>query len=398
MRKLTLITLLLLMITPCLEAQRKELSQARSYIKSGKDFDKAEKLMTDLLAKDSANRQNPKIYLLLYQAQKKQYEAGNEKLYLKQKYDTASLFNATRRMFATLESLDSLDATPDKKGNIRLEYRKKHAEELDRCRPNLFYGGMFFIRKKEYSTAFDFLDTYIDCAKQPLFTGYDYSSDPHMAEAAAWSTTCAQRMSDPARILKHSELAMCDTARLRFTLRNLADAYVAQKNDSLYEATLREGFGRFPDFPYFFPKLIDYYTAHNRLDKALAVADSAIAIDSRNQLYLFAKSTILLNLGRNDDCVTVSDTLIAINDSLPDAYFNAATACLNKALALENGANARKKKKNITAIYQKARPYMERYRQLAPAQQERWAPALYRIYFSLNMGKQFEEIDKLMSK
>lgn len=386
------------MITPCLEAQRKELSQARSYIKSGKDFDKAEKLMTDLLKKDSANRRNPKIYLLLYQAQKKQYEAGNEKLYLKQKYDTASLFNATRRMFATLESLDSIDATPDKKGNIRLEYRKKHAEELDRCRPNLFYGGMFFMRKKEYSTAYDFLDTYIDCAKQPLFTDYDYSSDQHITEAAAWSTTCAQRLSDADRILKHSELALRDTARLRFTLRNIADAYAAQKNDTLYEATLREGFSRFPDYPYFFPKLIDHYTAHNKLDSALAVADRAIAIDGHNQLYLFAKSTLLLNLGRNDECIAVSDTLIAINDTLPDAYFNAATACLNKALALENGTNARKQKKNINAIYQQARPYMERYRKLAPDQQARWAPGLYRIYFSLNMGKQFEEIDKLMSK
>ena len=42
--------------------QRKEITQAQTYIKSGKDFDKAEKLMTGLLAKDSVNRQNKKIY------------------------------------------------------------------------------------------------------------------------------------------------------------------------------------------------------------------------------------------------------------------------------------------------------------------------------------------------
>ena len=71
------------------------MSQARSYIKSGKDYDKAEKLMVELLSKDSLNRMNPKIYLLLYQAVLKQYEAGNEKLYLNQQYDSASLFNMT---------------------------------------------------------------------------------------------------------------------------------------------------------------------------------------------------------------------------------------------------------------------------------------------------------------
>ena len=65
------ILLMLLVITPCLTLAQKtkvrtirqELSQARTYIKSGKDKDlsSAEKLMTDLLAKDSANRQNPRI-------------------------------------------------------------------------------------------------------------------------------------------------------------------------------------------------------------------------------------------------------------------------------------------------------------------------------------------------
>ena len=121
MRKLVIITLLLLSITPCLRGQRKEMSQARSYIKSGKDYDKAEKLMVELLSKDSLNRMNPKIYLLLYQAVLKQYEAGNEKLYLNQQYDTASLFNITKRMFAVLEALDSVDAAPDKKGRVMPE-------------------------------------------------------------------------------------------------------------------------------------------------------------------------------------------------------------------------------------------------------------------------------------
>ena len=52
-KKLIVISLLLMILTPCLRAQKKEIAQARSYIKSGKNFDKAEKLMTDLLEKES---------------------------------------------------------------------------------------------------------------------------------------------------------------------------------------------------------------------------------------------------------------------------------------------------------------------------------------------------------
>ena len=62
--------------------QKKELSQARTYIKSGKDYDKAEKLMKDLV-KNPENRTNAKIYATWYDAVAGQYAQANEKLYLK---------------------------------------------------------------------------------------------------------------------------------------------------------------------------------------------------------------------------------------------------------------------------------------------------------------------------
>ena len=38
---------------------------------------------------------------------------------------------------------------------------------------------------------------------------------------------------------------------------------------------------------------------------------------------------------------------------------------------------------------------METFRKLAPEQQTKWVPALYAIYLNLNMGREFEEIDKM---
>ena len=110
--------ILIFLLPQCVMGQKKVISQARDFVKSGSSLDNAEKLMTDLL-KDSTNRDNQKIWLTLFEAQQKQYEQGNEKLYLKQQYDTTSLFNLTRRMFATLEGLDSLDRKPDEKGRVK---------------------------------------------------------------------------------------------------------------------------------------------------------------------------------------------------------------------------------------------------------------------------------------
>ena len=97
-------------------AQKKELSQARTYIKSGKDYDKAEKLMTGLLA-DTTHRKNTKVYATWYDAVAGQYAQANEKLYLKQKYDTAAFFNITKRMYLIAESLRRKARLPDSTWN-----------------------------------------------------------------------------------------------------------------------------------------------------------------------------------------------------------------------------------------------------------------------------------------
>ena len=83
------------------------------------------------------------------------------------------------------------------------------------------------------------------------------------------------------------------------------------KDDELYLKTLEEGFRRYPTFYYFFPRLIDEYNRTGLQEKALAAADSALAVDADNQLFLFAKSTLLLRLERWSDCISCSERLIA---------------------------------------------------------------------------------------
>lgn len=374
-------------------AQRKELSQARSYVKSG-NYDAAENLMTKLL-KDSANRTNEKIYLTWYDAVRGKYDQGNEKLYLKQKYDTTALFTNVRKMFQILESLDSLDMRPDKKGRVNPAYRDRHAAYLDIVRPNLFNGGSFYVRKGKWKEAYDYFETYMDCARQPLFSAFGYDSiDSRMPEAAYWATYCGYKMNDPVLTLRYRKLALTDSARADFTLQFIAEARRWLNDDELYLATLQEGFRRYPTFAYFFPRLIDAYTGMGQYDRALAVADSALAVNDSSELFLFAKSSALLRLERYSECIEWSARLIAINDSLPEPYFNAGTAYLNMA----SGMNARKDKRLVKAAYQNARFYFERYRQMMPDQKQKWAPALYRIYLNLNLGRQFDEIDRLLNE
>ena len=397
-RRLVIILCSCLMVTMVL-AQRKELSQARTYIKSGKDFDKAEKLMTDLLEKDEENRTNEKIYLTWFQAVTKQYEAANEKLYLKQKYDTAAFFNLTRRLYTIAETLDTLDAMPDGKGRVKLRYREDHAELLDQLRPNLYFGGTYYLRHDNYMTAYDFFKTYLEAGHKPLFSGYEYDkTDTRMAETAYWASYAGYKMQDVSRTLRYFDEAVKDTAKARYALQYACEAYRWQEDEEDYLKTLQRGFAAYPEFPYFFPRLIDYYQAREQPDSALYYAEKALRTNPDSELFLLAKSVALLNLERYDESILVSEQLIGRNDTLAEPYFTIATAKLNQVLALDKQNQRKENRSKIRKLYMEARPYMEAYRKLAPDEKRKWAPALYRIYLNLNMGKQFEEIDKVMRK
>jgi tetratricopeptide (TPR) repeat protein len=139
---------------------------------------------------------------------------------------------------------------------------------------------------------------------------------------------------------------------------------------------------------------MDIYNSRGNFHMADSVVNMALANDSVNELYLFAKSTVMLNMKKYSDCLRYCDQLIEINPEQPDVYYTAGIACLN----IAQNMDPRKNKKQILKMYDKARPYMEKYRELAPQELEKWATALYRIYFNLNMGKQFDEIDKLLKK
>ena len=127
---------------------------------------------------------------------------------------------------------------------------------------------------------------------------------------------------------------------------------------------------------------------------ALKVADQALEADSTSSLFLFAKSVTLLKLEKFAESLDYSDRVIQRYPDMSEAYFNAGTAYVNIALRMD----PQRHKKQIRKMYQKAMPYMEKYRTMAPNGQQKWGPVLYRIYFNLNMGKQFDEIDKILKK
>ena len=395
-KQLLLLLLLLITLSPCVNAQKKEIAQARTYIKSGKNLDKAEQSMRKLLL-DSANVRNIRIYTTLAEIVRKQYEQVNEKVYLKQPYDTAVFFNTAKKIFDTYYKLDSSLINYGVKPDANERIRERNSEYLNTYRINLYNGGLYWLRKNDFKKSKAMLDSYLDCHNQPLFSSLNRAESDSIAPlAASRNLYCGYRMQNTSVVMRNKEYALKDTVMLERTLQYLAETYSLMNDTEGYVSTLTEGIEHFPRSNYFFTHLIDYYSKASDYEQALKVADNALALDSCETLYLYAKSNILLNIGKNDDCIALCEKIISLNDSMPEAYYNAGVAYINKAFAMEKVRANNKKRQQIKNNYSMSLKYMEKYRAMRPEDKDRWAAALYNIYLKLNMGKEFEEIDKML--
>ena len=55
-------------------------------------------------------------------------------------------------------------------------------------------------------------------------------------------------------------------------------------------------------------------------------------------------------------------------------------------------------REEIRKLYMLAKEPMEKVRQMSPNDVDRWAAPLYRIYLNLNMGDEFDEMDRILNQ
>jgi len=373
MKKIRIQLLIILLFAGCslsLMAQKKEISQVKQMIKKSNNLNQAEQIMRDLL-KDSANINNDKVWNTLFDVLNKKYLNGNEALYLKRPCDTTLFYNNIAEMFKVAICFDSIQVKANKPQKEINKSREKYANMLLSTRANLFNGGVFFIRKKDYNNGFDLLSLYITTAQHAIFSSYNLpQKDKYLPEAAYWTVFCGYKTQDANKALCYASLALTDSTHHANTLQYLADTYKMNRDTIHYEQTLKEGFDKYPVSPFFFSRLIAFYANEDNYSEGLNLVERALAIDSLNRSFRFAKSSILYHLKRYDQCIDICKSLLAEKDTTSGIL-------LNIGLALG---------------------YLEEYRKREPQDKDKWAVALYTIYLNLNMGKEFEEIDKLLRK
>lgn len=386
---------------PCVCAQ-KAYKPVKAALKAG-NADEALKKVAEL-ENDSLHRGDPKLYKMGIDAYLIMNDAENEKIYLKQTCDTAKFFNSTYGIFHYALKCDSAERVLMEKKRKKIKYRSGNNSLLALHYANLYAGCRYYYLNKKWDEASRFLRMYVDVyASEIWMPGHRPETQKRRLRCAYLYMKCAYRKKTYQDVFRYEDLLLADSLHRKPALEYMAASSVAMGDTAAYVGYLQQGLKDYPQHTFFFSNMEDYYMQRGQHAEALHLAEQMLKIDSSNVSFLEGKSLALFNLRRYRESIATSLKCLAVNDSLPMPYYYIGACYCNLANEVKLPAaistpEYRQETEKLRTLYTSARPYLERYRQLAPDDRAAWAPLLYRVYLGLNMGKQFDEMDAILKE
>lgn len=397
-------SMVLLMVVSFSFAQVKNVKEAKSIANEMKpDFAKAEELinaaLTDPETKDDAATWDVAGFI-----QKRINEKEMENAYLQKPYDTLKVFSSVLNMYNYYVKCDELAQIPNEKGKIKNKYRKANAASILAERPNMINGGIQYFNMDKNAEALKFFGTYVDAASLPMLAQENLlEKDTMIPQIAYYATLAADRVDDKDAVMKYAPFALKDKEGGKFAMQLMAEAYKSKGDTVKWIKSLEDGILKFPDNPYFFANLVDYYSSSNQSSKAMEFADNMLTKDPTNKLYLYVKAYLYHNMKDYDNAIEYYKKAVEVDPQYAEAYSNLGLVNLMKAQEYAdksttdiNDPKYAEAQAAIKKFYEEAKPYYEKARSLKPDQKDLWLQGLYRVYYNLNMGPEFEEIEKLM--
>lgn len=381
--RIILVLFVFLFTSPCLQAQKnvsmkKKLKQAYTAISKKSGQDDAERMLVDTLASMDLDVDiKAEGYYACAMLQHSINEGLNMKAYLRQDLDTVKLYQTVLKIYEYTLLSDSFD--------IHRKYEKKNARLRTLHRKNVYGGGRFMLRKSKWDEAYSFFDMFLRTSMS--------DNDSILSKVSYWATVCGMNENNPWHVIKHVDTAirLSKTAERAALTEYKARSYMQLGDSIQWLDILSRGVDEYPGYGYFYLNLMDYYQQHGMVEQGILRTDSLMQVDEDRTMYWFALSMFALEQEDYSKCIAMSDECIRRDSSNVDAYYNKGISLLNMALA-EKRASER------LQLYGMALEPMERVRELEPDNIDKWGNPLYRIYLNLNMGRKFEEIDRLLDQ
>ena len=384
-----------------IKAANKTLKTAQGILTSeGANLAEAEKLINQAI-------ENPHTKVLADtwntagQIQKKLYDKENEKMYLQQPYSEDVFFGSLSKMFTYFNKCDEIESQPNAKGKVIRKYREANAEQLSGIRPNLVSGGVTYFNKDDNQRAYDLFSQYIESATYPMLEKYNFAkTDTFINVVSYYASLAGMKMEKYDLALKYIDNALDDPEVGENAMQYKCMAYGSMGDTVAWVKTLKEAVEKYPNKDYFYSNLISYYNNHDQNDQLKSGNDLPI--------FYFVKGFISQNAKDYDAAIEQYKNTIEKDPNYVGAYRNLGICycqlAQDKSDAITTLSMKSKEYKNgmeeVKAYYRQALPIYEKLRTLDdgtdPDVKIAWQSGLYTCYYMLNMGPEFEAIEKEM--
>ena len=336
----------------------------------------------------------------------KENEAELKKQMLGQKFDADVKGKAIMESYEYFLKAYELDGLPDAKGKIKPKFQKDikaKIKEYYTTQANLVAYGAHLFEKKDYPATVKVFETFFGIPALPMMNGeLKPDSTYYMIKYYTAIASTNGDMNDKA--IAYYEDLKDDGYEELIVHQLLYEEYMKKKDTVNFVKTLKAGFEKFPDEPWFLQNLINYYIFSNQTKDAIVYLNAAIQRDPNKAEYQFIKGNLDENMGNLEDARKAFDRAIEIDPKQADAYAGIGRLIYNKGVSMSDAANEIRDnklynaaKKKADAVFAESITYFKKAAELKPAEME-YKRTLKNIYYRLKMDKEYEAIDKEMNQ
>ncbi|MDD6211519.1 MAG: tetratricopeptide repeat protein [Bacteroidales bacterium] len=409
--KRVFISISLCLIVAVSFAQSKNVSNAQKLVKmENPDYAEARNLIKSALENPETSSDAKTWYVAGF-IESQQFENLSNKLVMGMTLNAdeeKAMYDAILAMLPYFQKTEELDYVPDAKGKIKPKFKGSIKSALSNAHHYYINGGSIAFDAKDYPKAYEYWNDYVIIPDMKAFEGdksmEKLKNDTTYQMIAYYSGIAASQMKDSQKAIEAYEKVNKMGYKNEEVLQYLAFEYDQIGDKDNYIATLKQGAERFPDNDYFQLSIINAYITANEYDKAISALEEAIRQQPQKAVLYTVLGGIYENQGNIEKArenfikaMELNPNDAEIQSNLGRTYFNEAVKKVADANNISDQAKYQATLAEGKELYKQAMPYFEKAHELKPDENE-YKIALRSIYYNLNMGDKYDQMEKELAQ